>query len=68
MEDKKKSKTQILAELEELRKRESGSRRIKPIESTSQNHPELLDLFFKHTLDCVVLLDKDFNFIRVNEA
>ncbi len=68
MEDIKKTKAQLIAELEELRKRELGSRRIKPIESNSQNHPELLDLFFKHTLDCVVLLDKEFNFIRVNEA
>jgi PAS domain S-box-containing protein len=28
----------------------------------------LFELLFKHTLDCVVLLDRDFNFIRVNEA
>ncbi len=68
IEEIKKNKAQLITELEELRKRESGSRRIKPIESNIQNYPGLLDLFFKHTLDCVVLLDKDFNFIRVNEA
>ena len=28
----------------------------------------LLEMFYKHTHDCIVLLDKDFNFIRVNEA
>ncbi len=29
---------------------------------------EILDLFFKHSLSQIVLLDKDFNFIRVNDA
>ena len=29
---------------------------------------ELLEQFFRHTYDCVVLLDRDFNFIRVNQA
>ncbi|MDH4130022.1 MAG: ATP-binding protein, partial [Spirochaetota bacterium] len=29
---------------------------------------KILEMLFKHSLDCIVLLDKDFNFIRVNEA
>ena len=29
---------------------------------------ELLEQFFRHTYDCIVLLDRDFNFIRVNQA
>ena len=28
----------------------------------------LLDLIFDHTLDCIVLLDKDFNFVRVSTS
>ncbi len=33
-----------------------------------QEHARLLELFYQHTHDCIVLLDKDFNFIRVNRA
>ncbi|MBI3775683.1 MAG: PAS domain S-box protein [Gammaproteobacteria bacterium] len=32
------------------------------------NQAHLLDLIFKHSLDCLVLLDRDYNFIRVNES
>ena len=28
----------------------------------------LLEMFYKYTHDCIVLLDRDFNFIRVNDA
>ncbi len=51
--------------VKELEKAETEHERT---ETILQNRPDILDLFFKHTLDCVVLLDKDFNFIRVNEA
>ena len=29
---------------------------------------QMLELVFQHTHDCIVLLDKDFNFIQVNQA
>ena len=33
-----------------------------------QEQAKLLDLIFKYSLDSIVLLDKDYNFIRVSEA
>jgi PAS domain S-box-containing protein len=39
-----------------------------PSEAKVQGKSDLLELLFKHTLDCVVILDSDFNFVRVNEA
>ncbi|HYW78258.1 MAG TPA: ATP-binding protein [Thermoguttaceae bacterium] len=39
----------------------------KRAEATVREQAELLESFFKYTLDGIVLLDKDFNFIRVNE-
>ncbi|MBI2986293.1 MAG: GAF domain-containing protein [Deltaproteobacteria bacterium] len=38
------------------------------IEETLQEQSRLLDLYFKYALNPVVFLDRDFNFIRVNEA
>ena len=37
-------------------------------EKQIQEQAELLERFFRHTHDCIALLDKDFNFIRVNQA
>ena len=34
----------------------------------SRAQPRLLQAFFEHSLDSLVLLDKHFNFIRVNEV
>ena len=39
-----------------------------PSKARIQGEPDLLELLFKHTRDCVVVLDRNFNFIRVNEA
>lgn len=33
-----------------------------------QEQARLLDLIFEHSLDCIVLLDRDYNFLRVNQA
>jgi len=38
------------------------------IEELARSQARLLDRFFELTLTCAVLLDKDFNFIRVNQA
>jgi PAS domain S-box-containing protein len=34
----------------------------------SREEARLLEAFFEHSLDCLVLLDPQFNFIRVNQA
>jgi len=33
-----------------------------------QQHAMLLEKFFQHSHECIVLMDKNFNFIRVNKA
>lgn len=38
------------------------------IEEMARSQARLLERFFESTLNCVALLDKDFNFIRVNQA
>lgn len=38
------------------------------IEEMARSQARLLERFFESTLTCAVLLDKDFNFIRVNQA
>ncbi|NOR83047.1 MAG: PAS domain S-box protein, partial [Ardenticatenales bacterium] len=40
----------------------------KQAEKTTKEQARLLDLVFEHSLDSIVLLDKDYNFIRVSEA
>jgi len=40
----------------------------KQAEETVREQARLLDLIFEHSLDSIVLLDKDYNFIRVSEA
>ncbi len=37
------------------------------IESALRNQSRLLEMFFESTLNCVALLDRDFNFLRVND-
>lgn len=37
-------------------------------ERSLQEQARILDAFFCHTFTCLVILDRDFNFIRVNEA
>ncbi len=37
-------------------------------EEKIQEQAKLLDLIFKHSLDCIVLLDKDYNFINVSDS
>ncbi len=38
------------------------------VEKALTEQSRLLETFFRNTLTCIVLLDRDFNFIRVNEA
>ncbi|KJU85721.1 multi-sensor signal transduction histidine kinase, partial [Candidatus Magnetobacterium bavaricum] len=38
------------------------------INEQNTNNAKLLNLIFKHTLDSIVLLDRDFNFIRVSDT
>lgn len=38
------------------------------MDASIEEQSNLLKLIFKHTLDCIVLLDRNFNFIQVNEA
>jgi PAS domain S-box-containing protein len=38
------------------------------IEEKNRTQSRLLEIFFESTLTCAVLLDRDFNFIRVNQA
>ncbi len=40
----------------------------KRAERTTQEQARLLDLIFQHSLDSIVLLDKDYDFIRVSEV
>lgn len=40
----------------------------KKAEQTTKEQARLLDLIFEHTLDSIVVLDKDYNFIRVSET
>ena len=40
----------------------------KQTEMLSMEQARLLNLIFEHTLDSIVLLDKDYNFIRVSET
>jgi PAS domain S-box-containing protein len=37
-------------------------------EKTNREQAQLLDQIFKHSLDSIVVLDKDYNFIRVSET
>lgn len=41
---------------------------IRRIEETARTQTRLLEQFFESTLTCVVLLDREFNFVRVNQA
>lgn len=38
------------------------------LRAETRYHNEVLDVFYQYTHDCIALLDRDFNFIRVNEA
>jgi len=40
----------------------------KKTEENIKGQARLLDLIFEHSLDCIVLLDKDYNFIRVSKT
>ena len=40
----------------------------KQVEKTTREQARLLDLIFQYSLDSIVLLDKDYNFIRVSET
>ena len=46
----------------------AGLEKIETAFDHEQEQAALLERFFRHTLDCIVLLDRDFNFIRVNQA
>ena len=57
---------------EELKQRvrelEEETARHKQTEQIAEEQARLLDLIFEHSLDSIVLLDKDYNFIRVSET
>jgi len=53
--------TQSLVTFIDLTERKLAEARI-------QEQARLLDLIFDHSLDCIVILDKDYNFIRVSET
>ena len=38
------------------------------VDKTNKDQARLLDLIFEHSLDSIVLLDKNYNFIRVSET
>ena len=38
------------------------------VKAETRYQAELLEVFYRHTHDCIALLDKDFNYIRVNQA
>ena len=40
----------------------------KQAEQSIREQARLIETFFKNTFACIVLLDRDFNFLRVNEA
>ncbi len=40
----------------------------KTMEDKNREQAKLLDLIFEHSLDSIVLLDRDYNFIRVSDA
>lgn len=40
----------------------------KQAEQSIREQARLIETFFKNTLACIVLLDRDFNFLRVNET
>ena len=59
-------KAQELSHLNSSLLNEIKAREI--VENSIKEASRLLELFFKYTLDSVVLLDKNFNFIKVNEV
>ncbi|SFG22942.1 PAS domain S-box-containing protein [Desulfotomaculum arcticum] len=63
MKDDKKTKEQLIAEIDKLRKQVN-----KNAEKILAEQSRILELFFKHTLSSQAILDRNFNFIRVNEA
>ncbi len=38
------------------------------VESRLRRHSQMLEAFFQHTITPLAFMDRDFNFIRVNEA
>ncbi|MGL1901627.1 MAG: response regulator [Fibrobacterales bacterium] len=73
MLDSEKSKEELIKELQDSRKTiQSFDAVQKEAESKTeqnlQHSAKLLDLIFEHTLDSIVLLDKDYNFIRVSKT
>ncbi|MEW6544324.1 MAG: PAS domain-containing protein [Nitrospirota bacterium] len=53
---------------QEWAKAQSEQRRATEAEVAAQEKARLLELLFNDSLTCLVLLDRNFNFIRVNEA
>jgi PAS domain S-box-containing protein len=47
---------------------ENEARRRMAVQDLVQEQSRILEAFFKHTINPLVILDKKFNFIRVNEA
>lgn len=66
LELKVKERTAELAKTNEKLETEIAFRKIAQESLTEQS--KILESFFKHTPTCLVFLDKEFNFLRVNEA
>ena len=77
-----KTKTELMKEIDELRaqlketekkeelrkSRDELEKRIQERTQEVREQSKVLDSFFKFSITPFVVLDKDFNFIRVNEA
>jgi two-component system, cell cycle sensor histidine kinase and response regulator CckA len=57
--------SQLQRQIEELKATHSDDDQT---EGIIKEQARILDLIFEHSLDNVVLLDKDYNFVRVNET
>lgn len=72
MNDEAKSREQLINELVELRKQAARWRDLengrKGAKKSLGEQSQILEVIFKHTIAPLAILDRDFNFIRVNEA
>ena len=72
MEDREKTREQLIDEITTLRHQVTELKTAKAKQHKQaepfKEQARLLDLIFEHSLDSIVLLDKEYNFIRVSET